>query len=188
MTPAHLDPWTRVRTLHDFAADEVISALQKEIRRGNVENAVLLATEMVETSPELERKLWDRLCVIAVEDIGYGEVQAPLLIQTLETMSHRYGRGEGDRYLFAIYAVRYLASCQKDRSSDEMLNWARRGLAQGSLRPTIPDYAIDMHTARGQAMGRDARHFLTEGAKINPELANRDRTYLERLLASHKHD
>ena len=29
------DPWKRDRTLHDLPADEVISALQKEIRRRN---------------------------------------------------------------------------------------------------------------------------------------------------------
>ena len=61
------DPWTRVRTLHDFKADEVISSLQKEIRRGNTENAALLAAEMLLTSAELEAFLWFRLQVISVE-------------------------------------------------------------------------------------------------------------------------
>ena len=37
------DPWQNVKTIHDFPADHVISALQKEIRRGHTENAVLLA-------------------------------------------------------------------------------------------------------------------------------------------------
>jgi hypothetical protein len=32
-------------------------------------------------------------------------------------------------------------------------------------------------------MGRDYKHFLTEGAKVVPELPDRDRTYLDRLLA-----
>ncbi len=78
--PADQDPWTRVQTRHGFAADEVISALQKEIRRGQAENAALLAYEMMTTSAELEAKMWQRLLVISVEDIGWGDVQAPNLV------------------------------------------------------------------------------------------------------------
>jgi replication-associated recombination protein RarA len=182
MTDAIFDPWTRIRTLHDLPADEVISALQKEIRRGNVENAAMLAYEMVATSPELERKLWDRLAVISVEDIGFGEVNAPLLIHALEELSHHFDYGTGDRALFAIHAVRYLATRQKDRSSDEMLNWIKYSVNKQNARPSIPDYAVDMHTARGSELGRGLRHFLEQGAQIAPEWSERDKTYREKLL------
>lgn len=175
------DPWTQVKTIHGLPADEVISALQKEVRRGNAENACMLAYEMVATSEDLERKLWDRLCVISVEDVGYGEINAPVLIDALERMTHRYRYGEGDRALFAVHATRYLATRTKDRSSDEMLNWMKDAVENGT-RPNIPDYAIDMHTARGQSMGRDVGHFLNEGAKIAPELADRELSYRQRLL------
>jgi len=178
------DPWTQVKTVHDLPADEVISALQKEIRRGNVENACLLAVEMLSTSEDLERKLWDRLCVISVEDVGFGAPTAPVLISALEHMTHRYRYGEGDRALFAIHAVRYLAHEQKDRSSDELLNWLKHEIKHSGARPIVPDYAIDMHTARGQSLGRDLRHFLEVGAHISPELAGRERLYRERLLAA----
>ncbi|MDZ4766160.1 MAG: AAA family ATPase [Chloroflexota bacterium] len=173
------DPWTRVRTLHDFPADEVISALQKEVRRGNTENAALLAYEMLTTSPELEAYLWGRLQVISVEDIGFGDVSAPVLIETLFQMHARLPRPRGDRYLYAIHAVRYLCACQKERGSDDLLNWMARSGAQ----PTLPDYAIDMHTARGAALGRDYAHFLAEASKVQPEVADRDTTYLDRLKA-----
>ncbi len=176
------DPWTRARTIHDLPADEVISALQKEIRRGNTENAALLAYEMLATSPELERKLWDRLCIISVEDIGFGELPAPLLIRTLEQMSLRFNRGEGDRNLFAIHAVRYLCTRQKDRSSDELYNWLKYTVENEGARPEIPDYAIDMHTARGAARGRGLEHFYQEGAQVAPELPDREKKYRERLL------
>lgn len=182
MTQELFDPWSRTRTIRDFPADEIISALQKEIRRGNVENAALLANEMIESSAELERKLWDRLCVISVEDVGFGDVQAPILVQALEQMTHRFERGAGDRALFAIHAVRYLATRQKDRSSDEMYNWIRQGVAAGELAPTIPEYALDMHTTRGIRAGRGLRHFYEEGAQVIPELPDRDRTYRARIV------
>ncbi|MFN2135335.1 MAG: AAA family ATPase, partial [Candidatus Promineifilaceae bacterium] len=58
------DPWVDVKTVSGFPADHVISALQKEIRRGHTENAALLAYEMLSTSAALEDYLWYRLMVI----------------------------------------------------------------------------------------------------------------------------
>jgi replication-associated recombination protein RarA len=177
------DPWVDVKTYHGLPADQVISALQKEIRRGHSENAALLAYEMVITSPALEDYLWYRLMVISVEDIGFGEPQAPVLINALYQMLTTFNRHAGERKLFALYAVRYLCRCAKDRSSDEMAIWLNHAVAQGQALPTIPDYALDMHTAAGQAMGRGRQHFFAEGAQIQPELAERDQTYYQRLLA-----
>ncbi len=177
------DPWVDVRTFHGFAADQVISALQKEIRRGQTENAVLLAYEMARTSPALEDYLWQRLLVISVEDIGMGEPQAPVLVHALYQMVQTFDRSVGERTLFAVHAVRYLCGCPKDRSSDEMLNWVMRAVAGGQARVQIPDYALDMHTAEGRARGRGARHFWTEGTQLAPEYAQRDVTYRQRLLA-----
>jgi replication-associated recombination protein RarA len=180
------DPWTRVRTVHDFSADEVISALQKEIRRGQTENAALLAYEMLITSPELEAYLWHRLQVISVEDVGCGNLQAPILIETLYQMHQRIPRPRGDRYLFAIHAVRVLCESHKERGSDELLNWISQAVDDQEVLPQIPDYALDMHTRRGQEMGRDYAHFLTEASKVAPEVPHRDTTYLNRLLATLK--
>jgi len=175
------DPWTQVRTIHDLPADEVISTLQKSIRRGLEENAALCAYEMAYTSPALERYLWDRLAIISVEDIGMGDPQAPVLVNALFEISQRFGRQEGDRYTCAIHAARYLATRQKDRSSDEMHNWLRHAVEKEGLRPEIPDYAIDMHTARGIAMGRDIKYFAEVGSQIAPELPNRETKYRDRF-------
>ena len=177
------DPWVDVRTAHDFPADQVISALQKEIRRGHTENAALLAYEMAITSPALEDFLWKRLMVISVEDIGFGEPQAPVVINALVQMLATFDRSQGDRKLFAIHAVRYLCACLKDRSSDEMVNWIIKGVGRNDLRPKIPDYALDKHTAAGQAMGRGDRHFWEVGDQLDPELPGRDTTYRDRVVA-----
>ena len=181
---SHLDrdPWVDVKTFHGFQADHVISALQKEIRRGNTENAALLAYEMILTSPALEDYLWHRLKVISVEDIGFGELLAPMLIQSLFEMTSDCERAVGERKLYAIHAVRYLCQCKKDRSTDEMINWINHASRVSGVLPTIPDYALDMHTAEGQKMGRGRRHFFEEASRTNPEVSDRDRTYLERIL------
>ena len=70
------DPWASVTTSTGLPADEVISTLQKSIRRGDVRNAVLCALDLAATSPELDTFLWDRLHVIAVEDVGFGNASA----------------------------------------------------------------------------------------------------------------
>ena len=182
MVDQHRDPWVDVRTRNGLPADEIISALQKEIRRGQTENAALIAYEMATTSPELEMYLWKRLQVISVEDIGLGDPSAAVLIRSLAEMVRDLNRTDGERLLYAIYAVRYLCDCKKDRSNDEMINWVIREVESGRRLPEIPDYAIDMHTARGKAMGRGARHFWEEGTILQPELEDRDRTYRERMM------
>ncbi|MEM7029457.1 MAG: AAA family ATPase [Chloroflexota bacterium] len=135
------DPWQTVTTYHGFKADHVISALQKEIRRGNSENAALLAYEMILTSAPLEDYLWQRLMVISVEDIGLGQPNAPLMINALYQMLGTFDRSVGERKLFAVHAVRYLCQCPKDRSSDEMVNWLIHGVSTGTLRPIITSLA-----------------------------------------------
>lgn len=181
---SHLDrdPWVNVKTLNGFQADHVISALQKEIRRGNAENAALLAYEMIITSASLDDYLWHRLKVISVEDIGFGEPMALVLIQSLFEMNKVCDLAVGERKLYAIHAVRYLCMCKKDRSSDEMINWIINSSKSNGLLPDIPEYALDMHTAEGQKIGRGRRHFYEEASLVIPEAADRDRTYLERIM------
>lgn len=180
------DPWQRTTTENGFPADEVISALQKSIRRGLTENAVLLGWEMYLTSPEMEQKLWDRLAVIAVEDIGFGNLDAPVLVDTLYRNHQRFDRPTHDRFLFATHAIRALATSRKDRTSDDMVNWAKHAVAFGERLPEIPDFAVDMHTRRGEEMGRDYRYFMEEASKVVPEIENKDQTYRNWILAALK--
>lgn len=178
------DPWQRTTTENGFPADEVISALQKSIRRGMLDNALLLAWEMYLTSREMEEMLWSRLCVISVEDVGAGNLQAPVLVETLYQMHKRYQRPMHDRFLFAAHAVRVMASGLKDRTSDDMANWAKQSVALGERLPEILDVAIDMHTGRGEAMGRDYRFFMEEASKVIPEIPDKDQTYRNWILAA----
>lgn len=176
------DPWQDVKTVHGFAADEVISSLQKSIRRGLLENAVLLGWEMYLTGEELEEKLWSRLAVIAVEDIGFGNAQAPVLIETLYRQHERHPRPGGERFLFAAHAIRLLATSAKDRTSDDLVSWAKHSVALGERLPEIIDVALDMHTRRGQEMGRDYLFFMEEASRVVPEIAGKDQTWRNWIL------
>jgi replication-associated recombination protein RarA len=175
------DPWASVTTSTGLPADEVISTLQKSIRRAEVRNAVLCALDLSATSPELDTYLWDRLHVIAVEDVGFGMRDAIAVITALDAARQRFDVASTDRSLFTIHAVRLLAGAPKDRSNDELANVARAELDDGG-RPEVPDHALDMHTRRGRQLGRGIEHFLSEGAHVDPELESRERRWRAELL------
>jgi replication-associated recombination protein RarA len=178
------DPWQKVSTYHGVPADEVISGLQKCLRRGLKEKALLIAYEMYISSAELEEMLWSRLSVIAVEDVGGGNIMLPVLIDTLYRTHSRYPRPLGDRFLFAAHALRLVADSPKDRTSDDMVNFAKLELSVRDKPPEVPDFAIDMHTRRGWEMGRGYEHFMTEASRVENVIADRDTSYRDRIMAA----
>ena len=163
------DHWARTRTRNGLAADEVISALQKSIRRGKERAACEFAYELYISSPDFESKLWRRLQAISVEDIGMGNPMAPILINSLNQMRQNFSYNEPDRAMMFVHAIRYLCQSTKDRSSDLLKNIIIKNFATGYV-PAIPDYALDKHTTRGQKMGRDSIHFLEVDSKVTPQL------------------
>ncbi|WP_373899356.1 hypothetical protein ACER0A_001825 [Haloimpatiens sp. FM7315] len=181
------DPWARIKTRNGLNADEVISGLQKSIRRALPEKACEFAYEMYITSPELEEKMWRRLVTISVEDIGMGNPYAAILINSLNQMRKEYGYADGDRPIYFIHAIRYLCSCEKDRSSDLLKNIVIKSFAMGYV-PEIPDFALDKHTVRGAAMGRGSLHFLHEASVVTPQkkIDNNYKERYEEIL--HKYD
>ncbi len=167
-TPFITDPWAKMTTRNGFQGDEIISSLQKSIRRGLTEEACQFAYEMYITSPQMEEKLWRRLIAISVEDIGMGDINASQIINNLSQMRNNFAYSDGDRAIFFIHAIRYLCECEKDRSTDLLKNIIIKSFAMGKI-PTIPDYALDKHTVRGAAMGRDSFHFLNEASMVIPQ-------------------
>ncbi len=178
MAKTMYDPWSKITTRNGYAGDEVISALQKSIRRGLEEQACMFAYELYISSPQLEEKLWRRLLTISVEDIGMGNPMAAIMVNNLYQMSREFDYSDGDRPMYFIHAIRYLCQSEKDRSSDLLKNICIKSFAMGKF-PEIPDYALDKHTQRGQAMGRDSFHFLNEASKVYPQ-KEVDNDYKER--------
>ncbi len=66
--------------INGFASDEVQSSLQKYIRRAKVEEACQAAYELYTSGPVFLDKMWSRLETIAVEDVGFGDLNVPVLI------------------------------------------------------------------------------------------------------------
>ena len=165
-------------TLNGLSAELVISALQKQIRRNEPEEACRLAYELYITGPSFLDKVWSRLMAISVEDVGLGNIDAMHHIMTLNNMRKEFYYEDVDQPIFFIHAIRILCASEKDRSSDYLKNIVIKTAEFGQL-PGIPDVAYDKHTKVGREMGRDSHHFFNEGAKVIPE-AKIDNDYRER--------
>lgn len=162
------DPWARTKTRNGLAGDEVISALQKSIRKGLERPAVEFAYEMYISSPQFEEKLWRRLQAISVEDIGMGNPMAVVIINNLNQVRQTFEYSEADRAMMFVHAIRYLCESEKDRSSDLLKNIVIKNFNKGYV-PEIPDYALDKHTTRGKKLGRGSLHFLHVDSKVTPQ-------------------
>lgn len=173
-------------TQSGYRLDEVISALQKDIRRANEEQAMFWALELV---PRFEGYLWRRLCVIVNEDIGIANPLLLLLIPQQRTLFAEYrelGR-DGSARLILANTILLLCRSPKSRLADHFQCVVNQGRLQNDLRYDIPDYALDKHTHRGHTLKRDVDHWLDEGCVLTPS-AESD-PYAERarkLWKSHK--
>lgn len=142
------------RTLRGFVLGECMSAVQKAIRRGDEMQAVTWAVEMDQSGHG--QMLWNRLLVIASEDVG---LAAPLgfqadiraLYDTWRELRDRRNQSKPER-LQVLHAVMLLCRAPKSRKIDNAV-WATYGNPD-PLVSEIPDYAIDGHTARGRSLGR----------------------------------
>ncbi len=154
-------------TKHGYDHYELLSALQKCVRRGLEYEAAHFAVELEEFNPTM---LWNRLRIIACEDIGPANPLMPLLIDYLQRQyqTEKAKLAENSHQLFLINAVVCLCRSQKSRITDDLLNVVSTEREQGKFLP-IPDFALDMHTARGKAMGKGPEDFFSEGNKLANE-------------------
>ena len=158
------------QTQRGYDIYELLSALQKDIRRGNEYQALFWAVELEGFNSKM---LWYRLQVIASEDIGMANPFAPLLNDVLERKYDDARKQNTDSYrLFLTHAVLFLVRSSKSRIVDDLLNVVYGEIQHEDKKLPIPDYALDMHTLRGKKMGRGLEHFFSEGTKLNNEPFN----------------
>ena len=118
-------------------------------------------------------KMWRRILVISVEDIGFGNTEAPHYVHTLYQISREFPYADGDQPIFFMQAIRFLCKCVKERTTDNIKNQMIKEWEHGK-KPEIPDYAYDLHTVKGREMGRDEMHFLTEASKVEPQMKDEE--------------
>jgi len=162
----------------DYPLDEVVSALQKEIRRGSQEHAFYWASTMVEFG--YEEYMWRRLMVILGEDIGHCDrTVAPFVIAMYQANEIATAKAkEKPRTDTNFLANAIIAMCQavKTREGCELDEYIGYCKLHG-VKLEIPSYAVDMHTKRGSKEGQLLENdgekgnvfFEMEGRKLHPE-------------------
>jgi replication-associated recombination protein RarA len=113
------------------------------------------------------KAIWNRLRVMASEDVGIADPCAPFVVDVLEKQYWEFKEKpkEDSHRLFLVNAVLLLAKAPKSRLVDDILITVY-GNIKNKKQLEIPDYALDMHTMRGKRMGRGYEHFFAEGAKL----------------------
>ncbi|MEY9415109.1 replication-associated recombination protein RarA [Bradyrhizobium japonicum] len=157
-------------TKNGLPAMACVSAMQKSIRRGLEREAMEFAVELMHTSKAFHSMVCNRLEVICHEDLDplAAPHVFPFVAASLAASRERYSKSIGEARLMVGNAIRMMARAPKSRAGCHFA--AAIGLRSmlEDFAPTIPDYALDMHTLKGKAMGRGLDHFRTEGARVIP--------------------
>lgn len=178
---------SRFTTKKGYGFFEATSCFQKAVRLGNEEWAMYMAVEFFNSG--YDEYIWKRIKVIASEDIGLAE---PTMATTIASLYTNYTELKADKKdnrperLFLTHAV--IAICRAKKS--RLVDWAmiKFWREHDAKKPPLPDWAQDMHTLKGKAMGRGIDHFYEEGSmlknheeQIGEELMRRDAHELHRL-------
>lgn len=158
---------------------EVASAFQKSIRRGLLEDAMYWGIELYESN--YEEYAWKRMIIMASEDVGLGEpscvVQIMALKQSFDYLAMR--KDMGAKKLPFTHAIAVLVNSRKSRFIDHAITvyWQQNR----EEMKEIPNWAFDMHTRRGKAMGRGLDYFYKESCKITNANKVKGEEELERI-------
>ncbi len=127
-----------------------MSAMQKGIRRGDVDLALRAAATLLKSDPT---KLWKRLCGVAFEDVSIGSVETVRLVMSAVAAGKSFRQQVGGEWAVASLVVEQMALSPKDRSTDDLL-WA---IAQHhelkELRASLTGADLSEHLSRVRERG-----------------------------------
>jgi replication-associated recombination protein RarA len=146
----------------------VASALQKEIRRGDVEAAAYWGLLLWKKAPHYA---WKRVLVTAAEDVG---LAAPSVVAQVGVLNGMYRAAkEGAWYVSPHHftmAVVLLCRALKSTEVEDLQTWTLE-LIKAGVKREVPAYALDAHTQEGKAAGASWRDWysgrLAMGVPVN---------------------
>jgi len=176
--------FAEIQTQNGYPLDQVASALQKEIRRGNEEGALYWALELF---PRFHNYLWKRLLTISVEDVADDTINTIVLsnyqsfeICNKDAKPKSNGKGKDIRHdLFIARAVKVLARAEKSRETDHYIIYMQGFRKKNKL--DIPEYAKDVHTKEGRQNGQTKKDFIPREQRDLKNKTNNDK-YFERII------
>lgn len=153
-------------TKKGYPLDEVVSALQKCIRRGEEDNSLYWALEMALSG--YSAYCWRRLAVIAGEDIGIANPQIFSIVADGKKCNDIAMKDDPKKVETNILATVVILMARSPKSREAC--WADWFIQRFEQKLPVPDCAVDMHTKRGREMGRvgkaGEKFFAQEGGKL----------------------
>jgi len=173
------------KTKNGYPLDEVVSALQKAIRRGEMEMAFYWMYELYEGG--FCKYLFRRLMVISIEDCGAINPVAPIIVNNCYEMAKNTIDMSANinwknvDVFFPSMAVWHLVKFPKNREIDFVTEVVNNKRKKG-WKPEVPDVAVDEHTKRGRKLGRNYRDFLVHGSAVANEKVIGNNKYKKIIL------
>ena len=157
----------KILTYNGYDMFEVVSALQKAIRRGSEEDAMYWGVEMFISG--FIPYAWKRLIIISMEDVGLANPWAPLVVKKYKEIYDEMTKDDKKNQFRLPYvqAILYLVHCQKSRHTDWAQGYWFDEVMWCGGQKKIPDYALDIHTRRGKMIGKTIEDFFNEGSLVN---------------------
>jgi replication-associated recombination protein RarA len=166
-------------TMRGYSPFEVVSALQKAVRRSDPDAALYWGAELFKSN--YAAWAWKRLRIIMTEDVGPsmdpGTVADIWALKCFAEEGTKKDKAKNTQNEFFYYAHALILLCKskKTRVAD---NAFMQHFENHVERREIPDYALDVHTQKGRAAGRDWSYFVEEsGRLIDPDKAAQSRGF-----------
>lgn len=126
-----------------------MSAMQKGIRRGDLDLATRAAATLLKVDPA---KLWRRLAGIVVEDIGLADLECVKLVMAA-TAGKNFRREFGDEWRIASLVVARMCAAPKCRASDDLLLSVSHHHKLAELRASMAGEELPEHLSRIKERG-----------------------------------
>lgn len=115
------------------------SAMQKAIRQGNADLAVRMVYALWGLDPKY---VWRRLCTVAIEDIGIGDVRLTAAMMWVSG-KEKWRISHGGDALVLTLIVKLLAEAPKDRHACDLLVWADLAPELAERRHDFSEMAVN---------------------------------------------
>ncbi|MFH0899241.1 MAG: hypothetical protein V2A73_01300 [Pseudomonadota bacterium] len=162
-----------------YPMDELASWLRKAVRRGDTDAAAWAAWQFLKHG--YVRYLWRSIRTIASEDVGAADPLVHVIIDSLANNAEKGTDGfKSETFVSLAEMTALVVLCRAPKNwvalhlaHRQELRWERikRGLEQP---PPVPAYALDMHTKRGKALGKDKSDWWQESASHEPKASEHD--------------
>jgi hypothetical protein len=136
--PLRISPWL------------AMSAMQKGIRRGDVDLALRAAATLLKSDPA---KLWRRLCGVVYEDVSIGSVETVRLVMSAATAGKGFRQQFGGEWAVASLLVEQMTISPKDRATDDLLWTIAQHHELDELRASLAGVDLAEHLSRIRERG-----------------------------------